>query len=194
MWNQAFRNVGETGYAYSPTSSGGTLDFTTASKDAPVLDFFTYNAAPVRAGQVNLNTQNDKVIAAIIKLAWATTSPGSGVSAANAATAATLIVNASRVQPAVGRHEIPRLAAAVGSTLGSSDEAKETMARALAEVTTTRTWGLLIDVIAQAGRCKPGATSPAEFTIEGEKRYWLHIAIDRFTGEIIDQQLEAVYE
>ena len=30
--------------------------------------------------------------------------------------------------------------------------------------------------------------------VEGEKRYWLHIAIDRFTGEVIDQQLEAVYE
>jgi hypothetical protein len=26
------------------------------------------------------------------------------------------------------------------------------------------------------------------------RTYWLHVAIDRFTGEIIDQQLEAVYE
>jgi hypothetical protein len=26
------------------------------------------------------------------------------------------------------------------------------------------------------------------------KRYWLHVAIDRFTGEVIDQQLEAVDE
>ena len=27
--------------------------------------------------------------------------------------------------------------------------------------------------------------------MRGEKRYWLHVAIDRFTGEIFDQQLEA---
>jgi len=30
--------------------------------------------------------------------------------------------------------------------------------------------------------------------VKGEKSYWLHVAIDRFTGEIIDQQLEAVKE
>jgi hypothetical protein len=24
--------------------------------------------------------------------------------------------------------------------------------------------------------------------------YWLRVAIDRFTGEVLDQQLEAVYE
>jgi hypothetical protein len=29
---------------------------------------------------------------------------------------------------------------------------------------------------------------------EGEKRRSLHVAVDRFTGEVIDQQLEAVYE
>jgi hypothetical protein len=28
--------------------------------------------------------------------------------------------------------------------------------------------------------------------VRGEKRYWPHVAIDRFTGEIIDQQIEAV--
>jgi hypothetical protein len=49
-------------------------------------------------------------------------------------------------------------------------------------------------VIAQSGRYPPTATGLSQFVVEGEKRYWLHIAIDRFTGEIIDQQLEAVYD
>ena len=35
---------------------------------------------------------------------------------------------------------------------------------------------------------------PANFVVEGEKHYWLHIAIDRFDGTIVDQQLEAVTE
>ena len=52
----------------------------------------------------------------------------------------------------------------------------------------------MVDVIAQLGRYPPAATGLVEFVVEGEKRYWLHVAIDRFTGEVIDQQLEAVYE
>jgi len=54
----------------------------------------------------------------------------------------------------------------------------------------------MIDVIAQSGRYPPTATSPSlgQFMVEGEKRYWLHLAVDRVRGEIIDQQLEAVYE
>ena len=48
----------------------------------------------------------------------------------------------------------------------------------------------------------PGKLNPAQF--EGEKRYWLHpptssygeagIAIDRFDGSIVGQQLEEVTE
>ena len=78
--------------------------------------------------------------------------------------------------------------------LGSSAEAKQTVARALAELSQTRTWNLMIDVIAQSGRYPANAGSLANFIVEGERRYWLHVAIDRFTGEVIDQQLEAVYE
>ena len=35
----------------------------------------------------------------------------------------------------------------------------------------------MIDVIAQTGKCAPGETD--RFIIEGEKRYWLHIALGR---------------
>jgi hypothetical protein len=62
----------------------------------------------------------------------------------------------------------------------------------LADVGQTRTWNLLIDVIAQAGRFSPTATALDNFVVEGERRFWLHVAIDRFTGEIVDQQLETV--
>jgi hypothetical protein len=52
----------------------------------------------------------------------------------------------------------------------------------------------MIDVFAQTGRYPQSATSLDQFLVEGEKRYWLHVAIDRCTGEVLDQQLEPVTE
>ena len=102
----------------------------------------------------------------------------------------------------MGRQDAARLGSAPTTTpFTSNEESRESIARALAEVGQTRTWGLLIDIIAQSGRYPPNAASGpnvanplANFVVEGEKRYWLHVAIDRITGEVIDQQLEAVYE
>jgi Tfp pilus assembly protein PilX len=66
--------------------------------------------------------------------------------------------------------------------------------RALADITNTRTWNLMIDIIAQSGEMSPTAQTLNDFVVQGEKRYWLHIAIDRYTGKIVAQQLEPVYE
>jgi hypothetical protein len=192
--NRNFRNVGELGYAYRNGST--SLDFRAAgSSDAPLLDLFTYNTATSRPGVVNLNTQNIYVLAAILMGAITTESSSATVPRTAATSAATSIVNATTSLPAIGRHDVARLASAVThSTFTLNEETKETTSRALAEVGQTRTWGLMIDVIAQTGRYPPNAASLANFVVEGEKRYWLHVAIDRFTGQIIDQQLEPVYE
>jgi hypothetical protein len=211
MLNRPFRNVGEFGYAFraavgpTPTPSPGpkTVDlYSSASPDAPLLDLFTYNSAPVRSGIVNLNTQNIAVLTAILTGAFQTEqnigpSPSpSPVASPAARIAATNIVNATRTEPALSRTEITRLSSLVtNAPFAVSEETRETIARALSETTQTRTWGLLIDVITQVGRYPSGTTDIAErFVVEAEKRYWLHIAIDRFSGQIIDQQLEAVYE
>ena len=72
---------------------------------------------------------------------------------------------------------------------------REAVARALGETVQTRTWNLLIDVIAQSGRYPPNATSLTNgFVVSGEQRYWVHVAIDRFTGQVIDKQIEVVNE
>jgi hypothetical protein len=76
----------------------------------------------------------------------------------------------------------------------TNEETRETIARALAEVGQARTWGLLIDLVAQTGHYAPNAAGLADFIVEGEKRYWLHVAIDRFDGTIVGQQLEEVAE
>jgi hypothetical protein len=71
---------------------------------------------------------------------------------------------------------------------------RESIARALGEADQTRTWNLLIDVIAQSGRYPPNASSLAGFLVEGEQHYWVHVAIDRFTGQVVDKQIEVVNE
>ena len=43
-------------------------------------------------------------------------------------------------------------------------------------------------------RCAPEFADVARFVVEGEKRYWLRIAIDRFDGTIVGLQLEEVTE
>jgi hypothetical protein len=30
--------------------------------------------------------------------------------------------------------------------------------------------------------------------VGGEQRYWVHVAIDRFTGRVLDKQIEVVNE
>ena len=102
--------------------------------------------------------------------------------------------------PALTRADVARLAAAAAAAvpdLAASDETKQTIARALAEAGQARTWNLMIDVIAQTGKYAPGTpnlTDPTKFIVQGEKRYWLHIALDRDDGTVLGTQLEEVFE
>jgi hypothetical protein len=70
----------------------------------------------------------------------------------------------------------------------------EATMRALSNNTTSRVWNLMIDVIAQTGRFPSSATGLANFNVEGERRYWVHVAIDRYTGKVLDEQIEEVKE
>ena len=76
---------------------------------------------------------------------------------------------------------------------------REVVARAVSSVSQTRVWNLLIDLVAQTGHYPPNAQGLDDFIVEGEKRYWLHVAIDRFEGsgaavKVLGQQLEEVTE
>jgi hypothetical protein len=75
------------------------------------------------------------------------------------------------------------------------------IARSLSEIVQTRTWNLMIDVIAQTGKYAPGTgsvTDANKFIVEGEKRYWLHIALGRDLNagsvDVLGTQLEEVVE
>jgi hypothetical protein len=71
---------------------------------------------------------------------------------------------------------------------------REVVPWAISSVSQTRVWNLLIDVVAQSGRYPPGETVPKKFIVEGEQHYWVHVAIDRYTGQVIDRQIEVVKE
>jgi hypothetical protein len=43
-------------------------------------------------------------------------------------------------------------------------------------------------------RYPPSVQSLKDFVAEGERRYWLHVPIDRFNGQVIDKQIEMVNE
>ncbi len=70
----------------------------------------------------------------------------------------------------------------------------ESVLRALADSGNARTWNLLIDLVAQVGRYPAHATSLNQFSVEGETRQWIHLAIDRYTGLVIAKQIEPVSE
>jgi hypothetical protein len=205
--NHSFSNVGQFGYGIDTSNASlATLNFSSPSfPDAPILDFFSYNpisSAYPRAGIVNLYTKNAPVIAAILAntlktdAAAANPAPTPVVTASQAMDAATRIVQETQnvlagspgygpvTQTDMTRAIAARLVAAgaaAPSWSGSTQEQQQSIARALAEMGQTRTWNLFVDVIAQTGKYKPNAPdlTGSNFIVEGEKRYWLHIALGR---------------
>lgn len=71
---------------------------------------------------------------------------------------------------------------------------REAPVRALANAGQTRVWNLMIDLVAQTGRYPGSNTQLENFIVEGEQHYWVHLAIDRFTGQVLDKQIEVVRE
>jgi hypothetical protein len=220
--DHAFTTVGELGYGLRPeftTNRFQRLNFNGASTNGSILDFFSYN--PVghgypRLGIVNLNTKNIPVLAAILQSALkkdVDVSPIPScfptISSTEATNAAQAIVSETWTnnRPALTRKDIGRLTGLAASAITTpaciaageeTEKVPEAIARALAEVTQARSWNLMIDVIAQTGRYAPNAQALTDFTVQGEKRYWLHIALGRdlLNGQVdvLGTQLEEVVE
>ena len=214
MMNRPFRSVGEMGYAFRDQPFK-TLSFSSGtssvpSPDAGLLDLFTTNdysdPSGMRAGVISLNSAQAPALASVLTSTIRredtprtndtapspSPSPLGSPSANNVATSLTLSTISS---PLVNRAGLATLIASE-TGLGASvpKTQRESIARALGETVQTRTWNLLIDVIAQDGKYVGGETDLTKFTVQGEKHYWIHVAIDRFTGQVIDKQIELVNE
>jgi hypothetical protein len=190
-----FQSVAELGQVFRD-QPWKTLAFTIAnSGDAGLLDTFTLQDVPTFAGKTSLNTRQAGVLRAILSQAAKNLTGTSVIIPAERDAVVTALINLTAAQPMISRGElVTRLSADASVAALKNKEARECVVRAFSDACQTRTWNLMIDVIAQSGRYPSTATTLANFVVEGEKRYWLHVAIDRFTGEVIDQQLEAVYE
>ncbi len=190
-----FQSVAELGQVFRD-QPWKTLNFTTSnSGDAGLLDAFTLQDVPMIAGRTSLNTRQTAVLTAILSQTTKNLVGTNVITSAQASNIVTALANLTAANPMISKGElVSRLAADPSVAALGNQEARECVVRAFSDACQTRTWNVMIDVIAQSGRYPPTAGNLSQFVVEGEKRYWLHIAIDRFTGQIVDQQLEAVYE
>jgi len=112
------------------------------------------------------------------------------------------LVNATATTPMQNKSELitrPGLLTQILPTAANDNQAvkarREVVPRAVSSVSQTRVWNLVIDVVAQSGHFKPNANNlQNDFVVEGEQHYWVHVAIDRFTGQVLDKQIEVVNE
>ncbi len=221
MMNRPFRSVGEMAYAFRDQPFR-TLSFSSGSSsnpspDAALLELFSVNNYPTpsptptpssiptptpRAGVINLNSRQSGAIAAMLagaiqKESVLAPSPVGGTTANSVGTSLP-----SLAIPGTNKGGLAALIANETTGFGPSvpKTERESIARALGEADQVRTWNLMIDVIAQSGRYPPTVTANPQaadlpkFIVEGEQRYWVHVAIDRFTGQVIDKQIEVVNE
>lgn len=209
--NRPFRSVGEMGYVFSDVPWRNVDFFTPESGSSGLLDLFTVSEEEVVAGKISLNTRQAASLKALAAGGTVVESSGASLTASEAGDIATAIQGASGTTPFLNRSDlVGRLRSSLDTdgrfaslpTIALSSAARnriksqrESIVRTISDATDTRTWNLLVDVIAQSGRISPGASAAgSNFVITAEQRYWLHVAIDRITGRIIDQKLEPVYE
>jgi hypothetical protein len=220
MMNRPFRSVGEIGYAFRDQPLR-TISFSSLnSPDAGLLDLFSVNdysdSSRMRGGVISLNSRQAPALAGVLtNTIIRENTPRSNdpapvpsplpLASPAAKSVATSLTLSTIMTPLVNRAGLTTLIAnetGLGPTAPKTQ--RESIARALGEVDQTRTWNLLIDMIAQTGHYKPDAQSLGDFIVEGEKRYWLHVAIDRFDAtagggassnvKVLDRQLEEVIE
>ncbi len=210
--NGVFQSVAELGHVFRG-QPWKTLSFSSAasspspypvaspyptprSADAGLLDVFTLHESSMEAGKTSLNTKQLSVLKAILSGAiQQLNNSATGITATQRDNIVTALTNLTSSQPMVNKADlVTRLAADPSLINLGNKEAREAVVHALSDAGQTRTWNLLIDLIAQSGRYPPNANNLAGFTVEGEQHYWVHVAIDRFTGEVLDKQIEVVNE
>src|SRR5262249_20777162 len=159
------------------------------------LDVFSITDEPstsILAGRVNLNTRQAPVIQAVMqKGLWDAYDMGNLIgltqasgfchsdTMANNYASYTIqsggnLLNRSGLSTAVnGTAQLTTAVLRPANGVGHENEAaktrREAIARSIASSGQTRTWNLMIDVIAQSGKYPPNAAALKDFVVEGEK-------------------------
>jgi hypothetical protein len=206
--DRPFRSVAEMGYAFRDLPFKSLDFFTEFSADAALLDVFSVNESPVTgvtAGVLNPNTPHQPVLKAVLANAFKNElDASSNIAVSEAENIAGEIKKTTTESPITPIKNVSELATRITSSKtltnafsdngGEIKTRRESVVRALADVSNTRTWNLLVDLVMQSGRYATGATTVDRFSVDGERRYWLHLAIDRYTGQVVARSMEPVNE
>jgi hypothetical protein len=212
LLHRPYESVAELGYVFrdSPWKSLNLFDPT--SGDGALADYFSVvDEPPVSSGRINLNTRQPLVLQALLSgAALDPSQSNSAVLPAPAAIASSLVGKSGSYSIDNNGNPVTTLPTNLAQLPGyigsvafanvfpygsdSVEYEREAVARALAGSCQTRTWNLLIDVVAQSGKFPASSLSGSNFIVQGERHYWFSIAIDRLTDSIIAQQVEAVDE
>jgi hypothetical protein len=221
--HRPFRSVAELGYVFRDIPWKNLDFFTPESGDSALLDIFCIRESdgdkPLVAGKVDLNTRHPRVVEALLAgglidehLRSGTQNvtldqasiQGDAERIAQALVTRTANSPLRNIAEMVGRYD-----AASGRYDGFSEDLtglfanpahnviqrfREAPIRVLSNTGQTRVWNLLIDVIAQTGKFPLTASGLGQFSVEAESRQWVHVAIDRLTGQVLDMQVETVFE
>lgn len=173
-------------------AEGGILDSTEARKAAEALTAWTADTTSTSGGVLTKGPLRNRaeLVGKFVSTTGADLPSGSGINRAD--------VTNYDGSKAYSGYSSKLTSASDGVFSTAADAAikrrRESVMRALVDSGNTRTWNLLIDLVAQVGRYPESASSLSQFTVEGETRFWVHLAIDRFTGKIVDMQTEIVTE
>ncbi|MDE1171474.1 MAG: hypothetical protein PW734_09750 [Verrucomicrobium sp.] len=194
--NRPFRSVAELGYVFRDTP-WKTIDFfESQSADLGLLDVFCVEDNYASPGKVNPNAASLAVLQSLIQgsaLNSAAFALGGGdVDTGVAQALAASLTNGPSLRS--DQDVVKRFLSSTEYTGVQNKIQREAYARGLIGQTDTRTWNFLIDVIAQAGRYPVTARDLSQFLTTGERRYWVHVAIDRETGRVVDLSFEPVVE
>jgi hypothetical protein len=212
--NRPFRSVAELGYVFrdqpwkqfdlnNPSSADGALLEAFCLHSDPV----TYEAPRITRGRINPNTASPEVMAALFQGTAKVT--GSSITASEALelgkelnTWVSTPANRSRSKAEIIGKTVngtstgftQRISNVLNATDRTIHERREAVIRALADSSDTRTWNLMLDVVAQAGQLINSATDLNQFNVRGQTHRWVFLSIDRMTGEILHQSSEFVTE
>lgn len=189
--NRRFYSVAEMAYAYRDLP-WKTLDFRSAnSADAALLDLFSLEEEPlITAGKIDLNSASEDILKGLISATH--TDPFYQKSITDPSP----FIQSLKKNDFIfkSRADIPKAIELYYPLSSSEDQAikhrREAIARGLVDSSQTRTWNLMIDLVSQVG---VPHTQSQEFVKQRTHRQWIHLAIDRITGKVIDFQVEETY-
>jgi hypothetical protein len=200
--DRPFRSVAELGCVFRDIPWKSLDLFSPDSADRRLLDVFSIEDRATVTGKINPNLATVETLEALVRGASLDPSNAgaSSVPDTNANAVAAIFSGLNPMSDPIhsSANMTARLSTNAASKPGGGFSPYKTQAenfiRALASTMDTRSWQLMLDVVAQSGRVAPGSSDLKDFVVEGQKRFFVYLTLDRITGEIVDKHVEPVYE